>query len=122
LIGKLHSPKDGLVRFELTPDGKTYIELREDAILGKVKADPPLPSGLTKIVVNATMHLEVIQTCEASFLAGPIATTRAVADSHRGSLCDPLPSTYQCQVVSPVIDAILKTMANQCSRHGTNCL
>jgi hypothetical protein len=91
------SNRDGHVRLYPELDYRTYFEVPKTAILRRERLEPAPGGKPTRIVVDASAKLEVVQiveqTIEASFLRGPIASAHSLGT---GQARDDSKSTTCC--------------------------
>ena len=107
LVGYLgSSSKQGFVRIYLDLNFLTYYELLASDVLHAEKVDPHHEDAPTKIIVDATAKLNLVQILEASFLQGSIAAAYPVSSSFgvsfspigagKSGACSGNPNTYGC--------------------------
>ena len=74
------SKQEGFFRLYFALDLSTYAEIPQSGLIFAESPEAADPAKATKILVNSTTKLEVIQSLEASFLNGFIAKTYASRD------------------------------------------
>lgn len=91
-LGSAGTGRDAYRRIYLDLDFRNYFEVAHIDILYAQKADPAHEELPTNIVINATANLTLVQTVEASYLKGAIASLYARGSPY-GGFC-PAPPTW----------------------------
>jgi hypothetical protein len=108
------SSKDGFVRIYPELDFGRYYELPADEVLYVQPSDSSHPEIAAKIFVNSSAKIELVQTVEASFLEGAIASAYPIwCATDPCSL--PVTTCYKC----PVPEGSPHTVGCQVSPDGT---
>lgn len=116
VYGYLGSPDDaGIVRIYLDLSLQAYFELEWTRVLHCDKVDPANETSPTKIVIDASESLKLVQTYEASFLKGAIASAYPIAPSVSTGLT-PLAPGFVCTHSYP-IPSQCPPPAHVCTHH-----